>query len=804
MPTTTKFQRDHAQSVAFQVSIPTEAEEGSEPAPPPTPPPPSLLGSSSGKADDDSLREESTTSKLFKIFRFSGGTDDGGKGPAPKQLLEDAVTSIVSGFKETSEKVRQAAQERKQLKDPTRDRKRQAFYMRVVFCIIPTALSVWWAAAIFFEPGDQAIASAILWDPGLWISANPAMNITWPSVIPKPSLAAEGYFQILCLVFARLSAFALYVAMGNTFLTKCHGLTNILSRTMCPYYMPLERFHSLHRFTGLTYAYMAGVHTVAHLARYAARNEWSYCGTVTGVTGILSAFLMILVVTPMYWSRLKEGAWKLPFETRIFLHWMFLPMSILLYFHHPRTFYIMFAFTAAWLLDYLYVFFFRTYRIDYVEFTAVRSISSAAEDEKNAARIAQLKSKRKLSEEEAAELMKLEEKVVDGVQILWRNPPGFRPRAGEFVKILIPWLEDTADPYSRLNPNPLGDEWHAFSLYQREETSAGLELHNDMVTESVRESERQSARAMTERMSRAMAGGGGRSSNADWNVRVSRAARASQVRASINYVPGSPPTIAEEDEAVSAAEEGDALLAADDINFAELVRYGLEETNTTQIFVSPIGDWSKALSNTVLQEERTSRILTRRSLWVRGPFTSPYSISHRFSNLILFASGIGITPALGVLDQYYGDRNCIVVWMLRSEAMLTFFTPLLAKAKHVIVYYTDKKKLTDEKVKLLKEKAPIIMNHNRPDLDTIIPAIVEQYSKLLKEGDVPGAAKPSRFSMAVKRMSLRKLAISRQDEKIDVSAWCAMYCGGSFKVKDQLRASARKLRIGWEAELFDW
>ncbi len=48
-----------------------------------------------------------------------------------------------------------------------------------------------------------------------------------------------------------------------------------------------------------------------------------------------------------------------------------------------------------------------------------------------------------------------------GAQILWRNPPGYRPKSGEFVKIRLPWLKH-------------GDkEWHPFSIYLKESTQSG-------------------------------------------------------------------------------------------------------------------------------------------------------------------------------------------------------------------------------------------------------------------------------------------------------------------------------------------
>ena len=155
----------------------------------------------------------------------------------------------------------------------------------------------------------------------------------------------------------------------------------------------------------------------------------------------------------------------------------------------------------------------------------------------------------------------------------------------------------------------------------------------------------------------------------------------------------------------------------------QLVRAGGHTYSTTQIFVMPAGDWSKALSAAV----REGRNL-RRACWIRGPYPSPYAISNDYANMLLFASGIGITPAMGVLSQFAGSRTCVVVWMVRSEEMLTFFVPHLAACSAAIIYYTGKKALTPEKEALLRRKAPLQIIHSRPKLDTIMPELIRMYA----------------------------------------------------------------------------
>ena len=52
---------------------------------------------------------------------------------------------------------------------------------------------------------------------------------------------------------------------------------------------------------------------------------------------------------------------------------------------------------------------------------------------------------------DVVELMRISEGA--GTQMLWRNPKGFNPKSGEYVRVMIPWLEEG------------GDQWHPFSLY---------------------------------------------------------------------------------------------------------------------------------------------------------------------------------------------------------------------------------------------------------------------------------------------------------------------------------------------------
>ena len=66
--------------------------------------------------------------------------------------------------------------------------------------------------------------------------------------------------------------------------------------------------------------------------------------------------------------------------------------------------------------------------------------------------------------------------------------------------------------------------------------------------------------------------------------------------------------------------------------------------------MSAVGDWTKSLHAHVQEP-------TRRPAWISGPFASPYSTAGEYDNLILVASGIGITPALSLITTYKEKRR---------------------------------------------------------------------------------------------------------------------------------------------------
>jgi hypothetical protein len=329
---------------------------------------------------------------------------------------------------------------------------------------------------------------------------------------------------------------------------------------------------------------------------------------------------------------------------------------------------------------------------------------------------------------EVVELMSLPDD--SGVQMLWRNPPGFSAKSGEYVKIQLPWLTNG------------GKEWHPFSIYLRESTERGVKsMHN---------------------------------------LRYSN--RTLGMLDDFPDVEGgdTPLSLAEYIKITLMSEfEIEPIDAPTSFMKAEAREQLNGRFETTQVFICPVGDWSKGLIEDLKHQKQL------RACWVRGPYTSPYFVAQDFSHLILTASGIGITPALGVMGQYPGfSRTKILIWSTRDANMLKFFAPLIKDAHLAVVFYTGKNKLSSNEVDNICSYGNIFIQQSRPaSLPGTIESIILEFENHI-------------YSSSAKSMS--------EIERIKRAAWCVLYCGGSTMIRDDLHNFAKENKVGFNSELFDW
>jgi len=242
------------------------------------------------------------------------------------------------------------------------------------------------------------------------------------------------------------------------------------------------------------------------------------------------------------------------------------------------------------------------------------------------------------------------------------------------------------------------------------------------------------------------------------------------------------------------------------------------------VHIHACGDWTEQLFDETVQE-------TRRPVWVQGPFASPFSTATDFDNLILVATGIGITPALAVMHDLRAERRINLIWLTRDASMVQFY---LDSAKFcnnawTFIFHTGSRELN-----ITSSLPPTCFVFNeRPQLHKVMYNIVHsiQLQKNLPEQcaptvDASAAAAPCDTGMgkhlsaedddlemcsqdALKSFSFRSLKNTRSMRSLTAKVlwkqrWETLYCGGSKAVIQDLKTACRDLGILFRKESFDW
>jgi len=140
------------------------------------------------------------------------------------------------------------------------------------------------------------------------------------------------------------------------------------------------------------------------------------------------------------------------------------------------------------------------------------------------------------------------------------------------------------------------------------------------------------------------------------------------------------------------------------------------EPNKKQMFMMKTGDWTTTVHKALQRD-------TVRPVWLQGPFTTPFKKTESFDNQILVASGIGITPALSIIQAHRESRRLNLIWAVRDAAMLEFFLEhmYLDHDGWNLIFYTGCKPL----IPALEElNTNVRVIKGRPNLKIVIPNII--------------------------------------------------------------------------------
>lgn len=147
------------------------------------------------------------------------------------------------------------------------------------------------------------------------------------------------------------------------------------------------------------------------------------------------------------------------------------------------------------------------------------------------------------------------------------------------------------------------------------------------------------------------------------------------------------------------------------------------EKESRRVFIAKAGDWTDKVHRKIDRN-------TVRPVWICGPFPSPYSNAINFDNMILVASGIGITPALSAIEGYRDSRRINLIWAVRDASMLVFFLKN-AKLDHKgfnLIFYTGQDPLPAT-IENFNSNAIIKIVPGRPNLSNLIPNIIQYIHK---------------------------------------------------------------------------
>ena len=645
-------------------------------------------------------------------------------------------------------------------------------HMLVPLAVVPSLLAIFYASLLFLPAGRGSPGSLMRVMPEEAVETNTTAVWTY---CPRTSICSQGTTQLALLAVARLSGYIMYVALALSMLSKCYNLVYCLRATAVALYVPIHYMHNLHHIQGLVFLVAALVHTLAHLTRWILRARAPYGNGSSelveallfersGLSGIVAIVLMLCALMPMYARRFAQRC-KLSFELRHSLHFLVVPMLVVLCWHHTNVAVACVILGTVWGCDRAYLFFARTVRIDDVTFT----------------------------------------RLADGcVQVCWKNPPGRTCRPGEYVRLMVPAISRELHPFSTFD-------------YLPERGAPALTLSHDPSGDGIGGSPLQKRRANQFRAPMSFAEAVQRVSQAELTSSpVGR--RASHSDAKLSASPSSSTSKSGADTVDSHSHE----LAARVSDIEAGIKVATTETYS-QVLIGPFGNWTRSLSEHVQKWSENGESYVG-PCWVQGPFTSPFNASFGYGRLIVVVTGIGLAAALPIVHQLSATgRDVFLVWTTRSHEQIAFHLPMLLSCTAAFIFFDGPN--TGDSIELPAEVPHVRVYRGRPTLDKLMDWIViSRYPSLGRTLAKPPMTRNERKSNergTAPNVSLPDARMHLPDDPAvlyssdatpllrtlpaeDRSAWAVLYCGNVPPVKRIARAMSRRWGFLYSEESFAW
>eukprot|EP00577_Skeletonema_sp_RCC1716_P009407 CAMPEP_0113382790 /NCGR_PEP_ID=MMETSP0013_2-20120614/6028_1 /TAXON_ID=2843 ORGANISM="Skeletonema costatum, Strain 1716" /NCGR_SAMPLE_ID=MMETSP0013_2 /ASSEMBLY_ACC=CAM_ASM_000158 /LENGTH=652 /DNA_ID=CAMNT_0000265317 /DNA_START=138 /DNA_END=2093 /DNA_ORIENTATION=+ /assembly_acc=CAM_ASM_000158 len=175
-------------------------------------------------------------------------------------------------------------------------------------------------------------------------------------ICPRVTICATDTLSIILLALARCSAFFDYPLYMMMFLSKCHNINNVCRRTVLREWIDFGDMHKVHRLFGIIVGIETMFHSFFHMLRWGLNADidllWK---TTTGISGLAAVMITPLICWPMVIPAIKE---RLAFEVRKGLHYLSIVWAIMLLFHSKSRIYYLIGIPALmYLVDYLFGYF---------------------------------------------------------------------------------------------------------------------------------------------------------------------------------------------------------------------------------------------------------------------------------------------------------------------------------------------------------------------------------------------------------------------------------------------------------------
>ncbi|CAM9345893.1 unnamed protein product [Discosporangium mesarthrocarpum] len=95
------------------------------------------------------------------------------------------------------------------------------------------------------------------------------------------------------------------------------------------------------------------------------------------------------------------------------------------------------------------------------------------------------------------------------------------------------------------------------------------------------------------------------------------------------------------------------------------------------LYIAGVGDWTKGLFRLALQKSRMP-------LWISDPMPSAMQHALDFDNVLLVATGVGITPCISVIERYAYKKNIHLLWVVREASLVSLYEDHLRQVNSTV------------------------------------------------------------------------------------------------------------------------